>query len=209
MLNQRYGQLVIIGVAPSYRGKARQWECQCDCGNIKVIRANALRRGDTTSCGCAQKKAVTTHGGKGTRLYQTWINLRRRCNDPNSKGYKNYGGRGITYPSDWEDFAKFREWALSTGYTDQLTIERRNVDKDYSSSNCYWAGWDIQAANRRKRQNKSSQYIGVTRKRDRWEASIKHDHKSIYIGFYNTELDAAQARDQYVKDNNLPHKLNF
>lgn len=69
---------------------------------------------------------------------QTWHNMRRRCQDPKNKRYPHYGGRGIKVCPEWEDFAVFREWARASGYTDELQIERKEVDGDYCPENCCW-----------------------------------------------------------------------
>ena len=42
-----------------------------------------------------------------------------------------------------------------------------------------------------------------------WTAAIQHEGKKIWSGYFSTALEAAQARDAYIKEHNLPHKLNF
>lgn len=209
MLGQVFGKLRVLASAPK-TDKNLKWECVCTCGNITVVRASNLRTGKTVSCGCAQTAAVTKHGGKGTRLYTTWSNMRRRCYDPKAKDYANYGGRGISYPKEWNDFGAFQQWALSTGYTDLLTIDREDVNADYSVNNCRWVDWNVQASNQRKELNTSSTYLGVTqRSPSKWEANVKRIGLNYYVGVYPTELQAAQARDAYITSMGWPHKLNF
>lgn len=147
--------------------------------------------------------------GQKTRLYSIWQGFKQRCNNPKATGYSDYGGRGITIWPEWNVFENFLQWALFTGYQDNLSIERQNVNGDYVPANCYWANNNIQAANKRKRIGKTSQYIGVAPNRSRWKAYIDWKGKRVNLGTYDTDLEAAIIRDDYVKTNHLPHKLNF
>jgi hypothetical protein len=89
------------------------------------------------------------HGGRKTRLYEIWYNMRQRCYNSNIESYKNYGGRGIIVCDEWKnDFVSFRDWALSNGYTESLTLDRIDVNKDYCPENCRWVSQLIQQNNR-------------------------------------------------------------
>lgn len=88
------------------------------------------------------------HGGRGTRLYTTWKGMKRRCNSKNDEKYYCYGGRGIKVCKEWlNDFSVFRYWAMNNGYSDDLTIDRINVNGNYEPSNCRWADMETQMNN--------------------------------------------------------------
>ena len=53
-----YGYLTVVDQAPSINGRA-YWLCQCECGNMIAVRGQALRSGNTKSCGCYQKQSVS------------------------------------------------------------------------------------------------------------------------------------------------------
>ena len=135
----------------------RIWECRCDCGKIVNVRQDCLSRQVTTSCGCKmlenqhkQMSRRTKHGMCKTRIYRIWIGMKQRCYSPKATGYADYGGRGITVCSDWtNDFMAFYHWAMENGYTDDLSIDRIDVNGNYEPSNCRWATNSQQRSNQR------------------------------------------------------------
>lgn len=81
--------------------------------------------------------------------------MRQRCNDPAHKSYHNYGGRGITVCSEWDDYAAFERWAFDNGYDPSApygacTLDRIDVNGNYEPGNCRWVDAKEQAKNKRK-----------------------------------------------------------
>lgn len=129
------------------------WLCRCQCGTERPVLGSNLRSGKSFSCGCVGRERTSkrsrTHGETNTRLHRIWGNMRSRCRNPKNAGFKDYGGRGITIAAEWDDYSAFRDWALSAGYTPELSIERLDVNGNYEPSNCIWAGAQAQSENRR------------------------------------------------------------
>ncbi len=139
-----------------------RWLCQCECGNFKEVYATHLRSGNTRSCGCLAREIAVKmghqrdigkrsfkHGDFGTKLYGIWAGMKRRCYNRNTKYYADYGGRGIKVCEEWKEYINFKQWAVSAGYKEGLTIERINVDFDYSPDNCKWISIHEQNLNKR------------------------------------------------------------
>ena len=136
------------------------WECICDCGNRSVVSTNQLTSGHTKSCGCLTgRPGNKSPGWKGTVVYSRWQAMKKRCYQVGTKGYENYGGRGIKVCEEWKNNpSAFCEWALANGFSEELTLDRIDVNGDYSPENCRWSTKTEQARN--KRNNRFIEYNG-------------------------------------------------
>ena len=170
-IGKRFGKLELLSFA--YKKNNRHYyNVKCDCGVEKIACLEDMKRGDTLSCGCMHRKLVgdmaRTHGECKTRLYKIWSGIRKRCLNPNSHRYEYYGDRGIKICSDWSDFTKFKSWADNNGYADGLSIDRIDVNGDYTPENCRWADTITQSNNRR-----SNHYLEYKGERCPWSALLR------------------------------------
>lgn len=96
------------------------------------------------------------------RLWSIYHDIKKRCNNPNSARFKDYGGRGIKMCDEWlNDFDSFADWSKNNGYSDELTIDRKDVDGNYEPQNCRWI--TIKEQCRNKRNTVLVEYNGVTK----------------------------------------------
>lgn len=203
-----FGHLTVL--SPASRPKTTKengqfWLCRCTCGKEKVVHGHSLRRGQTKSCGCLQKEKATKHGMKGTRLYTIYLSIKQRCYYTKHIHYKDYGGRGIKMCDEWLDkengFTNFYKWAIANGYSDDLSIDRINVDGNYEPNNCRWANMFTQAWNRRPPSSNKSGHIGVQiQPNQKYTAYIRRKGKRCHLGTFNTYEEAVEARERAEKE---------
>jgi hypothetical protein len=113
--------------------------------------------------------------GKKSRLYHIWEDMKSRCNNVKNQRYKDYGGRGITVCDLWaNDFKAFYDWAMANGYSDELTIDRENVNGIYEPGNCRWATQKEQSNNRT--TNKMIEYNGETKTLMQWADDLGFEY---------------------------------
>ena len=185
------------------------FECQY-CGTHWESQVRSITGGDTKSCGC-QKGGKPKHGLGTNKFYDTWHNIIKRCTNPKNINYKNYGARGITVCEEWLNVSNFVAWCdLTHPNIEGLTLDRIDNDKGYNPENCRWADRSTQGTNQRMKSNNTSGYIGVRYyiQTNSWVARITVNNILKHIGYYETIEEAVQARDNYIIENNLPHKLS-
>jgi hypothetical protein len=133
---------------------------RCTCGNMKRISDTNVLSGVTKSCGCLLREmrhrkgkdaASYRHGysigHKLTPEYVVWQAMNQRCNDVNASNFEYYGGRGIKVCKRWKKFINF---LTDMGKRPKgKSLDRRNVNGNYTPSNCRWATATEQSRNRR------------------------------------------------------------
>lgn len=199
----RFNRWTAIKKTKTDKNTGDLWQCKCDCGTIRNVRARALKSGHSKSCGCYKrqrsKEYHTIHGFCGSRIYKIYKSIKGRCFNKSNSSYKYYGGRGITICDEWKnDFEEFYIWAMSNGYRDDLTIERINVYGNYEPSNCTWIPLSEQSKNQRLRITNKCGCKGVTylENMKKYQAIIGKNGKRIYLGRYDDLQDAIHARKQ-------------
>ena len=181
------------------------------CGEEFRTQIRSVKNGDTKSCGCLKEKISKEgtnrkHSLTNTRIYVIWRNIKNRTLNLKHKNYIDYGGRGITICDKWEnDFMSFYDWAMLNGYSDELSIDRIDNNRDYSPENCRWTTSTIQNRNKRVRKDNTSGYKGVyyMKANKKFRAQIKVNKKNIHLGYFQTAEDGAVAYNNYIIENNL------
>ncbi len=168
-VGDRFDRLVVQEIIPAGNGYAYQ-RCAvlCDCGNSKVVYSHHLKGKNrhTRSCGCLVRESMRkvkreAYGDSGpaykdgrckSRVYQVWRNMIARCCNPKARGYKHYGGRGITVCDRWINTdSGFRDFESDVGClsTPEHTLGRINNDGNYEPGNVRWETQKVQCRNKR------------------------------------------------------------
>lgn len=145
------------------------------CNKTVTVHYGTVKRGlYKVSCGCHKKRYRSTH----KKEYKAWSHIIQRCTNPNIGNFKNYGGRGIKVCDSWrisfENFLKDMGKAPALNYS----VERIDVNKDYSKENCKWIPineqvWNTRASFRITVENKTFPLIKCTKYLD-------VDHMKVY-----------------------------
>lgn len=146
LCGQRFGRWTVLGKSHKDRRGAIFWLVRCACGTERSTRGSHLRNGQSTSCGCYHREAVTKHGMTLTRTWKSWDSMLQRCENPNAPDYGEYGGRGIKVCRQWHDFNSF--FADMGERPEGKTLERDKVNGNYTPKNCRWATASEQQRNK-------------------------------------------------------------
>ena len=146
LTGRRFGKLVVISREGS-RQNHSLWLCLCDCGQtVARTRQDLFVTHYSVACrDCARaSKAAkhTKHGesirGKRTKLFNIWLAMLDRCGNPRSRVFRYYGQKGVHVCDEWKTYTVFAAWARSHGYSEGLSIERRDSAGHYEPANCEW-----------------------------------------------------------------------
>lgn len=204
ILGQKFGKLTVVEEVGKSESGRYLYNCVCECGGNRIVNSKYLLNNDIKNCGCSNSsvkhKLTRRDSGLKTKEYTAWSDMKQRCYNKKSLSYKNYGLRGIKVCDRWMDekdgFLNFYNdvGEIPIGYD----IDRINTNGDYEPSNVRVVTHQQNCFNTRGTKNSSSKYKGVSWDKNtfKWVARIGKDRKSICIGYFLDEDDAADAYNE-------------
>ena len=165
--------------------------------SVHTVRRNLVEHDiPIKSSGAANQ----THGMSDTRQYKIWQTLKTRCANSNHPEYSKYGGRGISYPKNWETFDGFWD-DMAEGYADDKTIDRIDSSQGYSADNCRWV--DYQGQNRNKADNVLLTHNGKTQCVAAWAEEVDIPQTTLYgrksRGWTDEQVLTTPVQKQYAR----------
>lgn len=152
-----FGDWTVIEKTGTTPSRHSLWLCKCICGEESIALQGNLVTGKSKNCGCKKEYNTPKNNVIHHTLYRRWSNMKTRCYNENTKDYKYYGGRGIRVCDEWlDDFMKFYSWSIGHGFSDDLTIDRKNNDGNYEPNNCRWVSMKEQNQNKRNTNKRES-----------------------------------------------------
>ena len=165
----KFGRWLVVGEhSRNARGRVR-WNCVCECGVSRDVAEAGLAQGRSKSCGCLQRETITaqakTHGLSDTWLHQKWRSMISRCTKKHDPSFQHYGGRGISVCDRWLNFVNFYEDNIAYEKSG-LSLDRIDVNGNYTPDNCRWVTMKVQQNNRR--SNALVEHNGESRTISEW-----------------------------------------
>lgn len=204
MVGKKVGKWRIIGTESGKKGL--DLICQCECGTIKVQKADNIKNRRSLMCKeCSIRKRKNNKNQfkkktmSKTKIYQKWAKMKQRCYNPKDTSYKNYGGRGITVCEEWKNSSKaFIEWAYKNGYNEkhekyEYTIDRIDVNGNYEPANCRFVTSLEQCRN--KRNNVRKEYNGKSQTLAEWDYEYK-----VSMGTFSRKLKDGMKMEEIIKE---------
>ena len=164
------------------------------------------------------KRNYEKHSLTKTKGYKLWCNIIQRCYNPKNPSYKYYGEKGVImedyFKNSYENFinwikriAHYNEWLNSS----ELSLDRIDNTLGYSRGNIKFSTKTEQVENQNLRIDNKSGYKGVCyhKLNKKYSATITINKSKVFLGYYDTALEAALVYDNYVLKNNLNRKTNL
>jgi hypothetical protein len=158
-------QYTIIGFSHKDKYYIKYYDVICVCGNCKKLKSQELKK--NISCGCHRNyDYLKTHKLTKTTEYKSWQSMKDRCFNKNNPSYLDYGGRGITVSDEWKKSFELFYSNMGIKPSKNHTLERVDVNGNYTKENCKWATKKEQCNNRR--SNCLLTYNEITKTRSEW-----------------------------------------
>ena len=175
---------------------------RCDCGDESEKTIYSVSSGHIKQCLiCANKgrKKPLKHGLINHPLYRKWCDMKKRCYNPNVDRFPNYGALGIIVCDDWKNnFKSFYDWSIDNGWEKGLTIDRKDVLKNYTPDNCRYITLREQHFNKR-----NTFYVEINNQKISLTKFLYIIDRPKLYGTIRAGLKSGKNMEYYIKKYNI------
>lgn len=197
-IGDKYGRWTVVGDTYKVgKGNSKYYMCPCvcECGTEKHVRIGDMRQGKSMSCGCYHSDVMvernTTHNMTGTRIFDIYNGMLRRCTHLNAQYYYKYSV--LNNDPKWLDsFENFYE-DMGSSYEDGLSLDRIDSRQGYFKENCRWATPEQQGRNQNKSVNNKSGVTGVC-----LCSTVNHQNKEYFSWIAIWREDGKMRRKSFA-----------
>ena len=211
-IGDKIGQLIVLDKTRKVTSGWNRtvFKCKCSCGNICYYPAMQLHPNKKCSNGVHRMKYIRPEGLDDKdfkKIYKTWLKIRSRCENHEDKDFPRYGGRGITLCNEWHNFNNFLDWYWKKSNHEILpfakqSVDRINVNDDYSPQNCRLVDAITQANNRR--SNTKTEIKGEL-------LSLSEIARKYHftMGAIDSRYESGKRGEDLISPLNKPQKFNI
>lgn len=204
LAGQKFGMLTVIERAEDAKTISGlnqvRWKCLCECGNTTIVRACNLKSGGTISCGCYRKlndfvehdNYIEFFTSKGESFYvdkEDFEKVHSSCWFNNGNGYLR---------ANTPDGTIYLHRLVTNCPAELIPdhIGGHDTRNDNRKDNLRLGTRGQNMQNAPLRSNNKSGCTGVhwDNERQKWQAQIKIDNKTRFLGRFESYDDAVAAR---------------
>jgi hypothetical protein len=167
LIGRRFGKWSVLERRGNDCTRNARWLCRCDCGTESMVSSDALRGGQSESCGCAK---LTRGGDSASPEYNAWRGMICRCYNSEDPGFKHYGERGISVCDEWRASYEMFLGHVGRRPGSEYSIGRIDNDGNYEPGNVRWETREQQQNNTR--ANVWIEYDGKRLTCAQWERHV-------------------------------------
>jgi hypothetical protein len=199
LAGHKFGRWTVIKRTENV-GINTMWLCVCECGTVKAVSGNSLKRGSTKSCGCFndERKRRTRKDLSGKRFGRLVVIKRLIGSEYKRSSWlcRCDCGQEVVVRRNGLVGGKTKSCGCIHAETGRETIKKAEIVRLETNANGYLFGTAACILTSTIFSTNTTGARGVSAKGDRFRARIRFKGVEYYLGSYETVEEAAAARKE-------------